>query len=254
MPIGRSTGNSGSPMSVRTTASSLMTHPVQPIQKPPSNNEGPAVHGLNPTYLQNPAQVYNSVTEPHRYSIGFHHLFNYIKVRMKRSQMMQICRALAHCRPSLIALLRNLTEEDLMYMEKSFQRALLEYKKLIGFSGTPTVVWRRTGEIVLVGTEFCLLTGWQKDRLMGTATIGTTNSRGGGGGGGNGNDNGESESNTGKSRVIQVGRPMLIFQLIDNDSTVRYWDLFAVHAFENSNHSVLTTCTLISPDGSRHIP
>jgi len=42
-----------------------------------------------------------------------------------------------------------------------------EYEKLISFSGTPTVVWRRTGEICLVGKEFSLLTNWSKDALLG---------------------------------------------------------------------------------------
>ena len=43
---------------------------------------------------------------------------------------------------------------------------LQELEKLISFSGTPTCVWRRTGEICLVGDEFCLLTEWSKDELL----------------------------------------------------------------------------------------
>ena len=41
-----------------------------------------------------------------------------------------------------------------------------ELEKLISYSGTPTVVWRRTGEICLVGVEFCLLTEWKKEDLV----------------------------------------------------------------------------------------
>ena len=37
---------------------------------------------------------------------------------------------------------------------------------MISFSGTPTVVWRRTGEICLVGVEFCLLTDWKREELV----------------------------------------------------------------------------------------
>ena len=29
------------------------------------------------------------------------------------------------------------------------------------------MVWRRTGEICLVGPEFCMLTGWEKEELVG---------------------------------------------------------------------------------------
>jgi hypothetical protein len=36
----------------------------------------------------------------------------------------------------------------------------------MSFSGTPTVVWRRTGEICLVAPEFCMLTGWTKEELL----------------------------------------------------------------------------------------
>jgi hypothetical protein len=42
-----------------------------------------------------------------------------------------------------------------------------ELDKLISFSGTPTVVWRRTGEICLVAPEFCMLTEWTLEDLLG---------------------------------------------------------------------------------------
>lgn len=42
-----------------------------------------------------------------------------------------------------------------------------ELDKLVSFSGTPTLAWRRTGEICLVGPEFCMLTGWEKEELIG---------------------------------------------------------------------------------------
>lgn len=42
-----------------------------------------------------------------------------------------------------------------------------EFEKLISFSGTPTVVWRRTCEVVVVGAEFSMLTQWSKEYLMG---------------------------------------------------------------------------------------
>lgn len=46
-------------------------------------------------------------------------------------------------------------------------KALQELDKLISFSGTPTVVWRRTGEICLVAPEFCMLTEWPLEDLLG---------------------------------------------------------------------------------------
>lgn len=44
---------------------------------------------------------------------------------MGREDLMRISRALALFRPSFIALIMNLTEEDLVFMEKCLQRTLL---------------------------------------------------------------------------------------------------------------------------------
>lgn len=89
---------------------------------------------------------------------------------MSREDLRRISRALSLFRPSFLSLIMNLTEEDLVFMEKCIQRTLLEYEKLISFSGTPTVVWRRTGEVCLVGKEFSLLTQWTKDMLLNKKT------------------------------------------------------------------------------------
>lgn len=89
---------------------------------------------------------------------------------MGRDELVRISRALVLFRPSYMSVVAGLTEEDLIYMEKCVQRTLLEFEKLISFSGTPTVVWRRTGEIVLVGKEFLLLTQWSKEALLGKKT------------------------------------------------------------------------------------
>jgi len=48
---------------------------------------------------------------------------------------------------------------------------LIELEKLISYSGTPTVVWRRTGEICLVAPEFCMLTEWPMDELIGKTQV-----------------------------------------------------------------------------------
>ncbi|KAI9505081.1 hypothetical protein BX070DRAFT_102849 [Coemansia spiralis] len=181
-----------------------------PLSRPPTTD--PAVYGLNPVYSLSPAEVYSSVTEPYKYYNGFHFFFRHISSRMDKKNIMRVSRAIAHFRPSLVALLRNLTREDLIFMEKSFQRALLEYEKLIGFIGTPAVVWRRSGEIALVGKEFSILTQWDRQQLI------------------NGN--------------------RFIFELMDVESAVVYWEQFAVHAFENSEHAVMSECKLVRPDGS----
>jgi hypothetical protein len=108
-------------------------------------------------------------------------------VRFEKNDILRVVRALAIFRPSLIALQMPLTEEDEVFVEKAFQRSLIvscpdisrgigvltmtykqELEKLISFSGTPTVVWRRTGEICLVGLEFTMLTDWSIQDLVGS--------------------------------------------------------------------------------------
>lgn len=107
-------------------------------------------------------------------------------LRFEKNDILRIVRALAIFRPSLIALQMPLTEEDEIFVEKCVQRSVIvssnehcgrassdrgqpqELNKLISYSGTPTVVWRRTGEICLVGPEFSMLTEWSKEELLGT--------------------------------------------------------------------------------------
>ncbi|KAF9935063.1 Transcriptional regulator of nonfermentable carbon utilization [Linnemannia zychae] len=156
-----------------------------------------------------PENVYANTKQPFNYTDGFHYLLRYVRERMDKEEMMRICRAMAMFRPSFIALITNLTPEDLIFMEKCFQRTILEFEKLISFSGTPTVVWRRTGEIALVGKEFSLLTQWGRDQL--------------------------------------VGKKTYIYELMDNQSAVEYWEKFSTHAFENTEQTVMTTCILLSP-------
>ncbi|KAI8590794.1 hypothetical protein BDZ88DRAFT_413276 [Geranomyces variabilis] len=161
------------------------------------------------------AAVYLSVSRPYDYREGFHSLVRHVKTTMEKPDVMRICRALAQFRPSFMAQIMNLSEEDLVFMEKCFQRTILEFDKLIGFSGTPTAVWRRTGEIALVGKEFSILTQWPRERLLGHKTY--------------------------------------IYELMDNAGAVDYWEKFSLIAFDNSQQSVMTTCTLVSPDG-RPVP
>ncbi|EMD37851.1 hypothetical protein CERSUDRAFT_154783 [Gelatoporia subvermispora B] len=157
--------------------------------------------------------VYNSVTKPYDYTEGYHFLMKHLPQRsFEKNDILRIVRALAIFRPSLIALQMPLSEEDEVFVEKCFQRSLVELDKLVSFSGTPTVAWRRTGEICLVGPEFCLLTGWEREEL--------------------------------------IGKRKYIYELFENQSVVEYWENFANHAFENTTQSVYSHCVLLKPSGA----
>ncbi|KAF7361675.1 Transcriptional factor [Mycena venus] len=159
--------------------------------------------------LQN---INDRVTMPYDYTEGYHFLMKHLPGRFEKNDILRIVRALAIFRPSLIALQMPLSFDDEVFVEKCFQRSLLELDKLISFSGTPTVVWRRTGEICLVAPEFCMLTEWSLDEL--------------------------------------VGRKKYIYELFENQSVVEYWENFASHAFENTTQSVYSHCVLLKPNGA----
>ncbi|KAK4054217.1 Transcriptional regulator of nonfermentable carbon utilization [Microbotryomycetes sp. JL201] len=155
-----------------------------------------------------------SITKPYNYAQSYHYLIKHLKSRFEKNDILRIIRALATIRPSLIALQMPLSEEDEVFVERTFQRTLVELNKLISFSGTPTVVWRRTGEICLVGTEFCLLTGWKREDLLGKKYI---------------------------------------FELLDTASVVDLYEAFAKHAFESTSSSVTMQCVVLGPTG-RPVP
>ena len=142
-----------------------------------------------------------------------------------------------------------------MFIEKCFQRSLVvrhfsrrlihrtarltgvlvqELEKLVSFSGTPTLAWRRTGEICLVGPEFCMLTGWEKEELIGRKKY-------------------IYEVRT-LTHLVCSPRQQLSSrrseQLFENQSVVEYWENFANHAFENTTQSVYSHCVLIKPSGA----
>ncbi|PPQ89727.1 hypothetical protein CVT25_014128 [Psilocybe cyanescens] len=158
--------------------------------------------------------ITDRVTTPYDYTEGYHFLMKHLPTRFEKNDILRIVRALAIFRPSLIALQMPLSLDDEIFVERCFQRTLLELDKLMSYSGTPTVVWRRTGEICLVAPEFCMLTEWPLEDLVGN------------------------------------GRKKYIYELFENQSVVEYWENFASHAFENTTQSVYSHCVLLKPSGA----
>ncbi|ORY43427.1 hypothetical protein BCR33DRAFT_679951 [Rhizoclosmatium globosum] len=210
-----------------TTHLHLQSHPTNPYSHdallPPHPSTQPTGVVLdlarNDQLVRKAKRVYREVVRPYDYREGYHFLVKYIAEHMEKQDIMRICGSLAKFRPSFMAVIMNLSDEDLVFMEKCFQRTLIEYEKLITYSGTPTVVWRRSGEISLVGKEFCLLTDWPHETLLPTTSQQST----------------------------------YIYQLMDAKSVIEYWERFATAAFDNKNCSWMVRSVLVSPTG-RNIP
>ncbi|CAG98262.1 Ert1p [Kluyveromyces lactis] len=118
-----------------------------------------------------PSEIYSLVQTAFPSTTGFHALLRYLKRRFDKNQLVEMCRCLAELRPIFIASTIDLTDEDMIFMEKSHQRTLLEYEKFISQVGTPTCVWRRNGQISYVNDEFSLLTGWNRLELLNKMTF-----------------------------------------------------------------------------------
>ncbi|KAJ6141652.1 hypothetical protein N7470_010042 [Penicillium chermesinum] len=183
---------------------------------------------------RNPSSIYESVKEPYAYTSGFHNLTAFIQRRFSPSKTVRIAKALASIRPSFIATTKTLNRDDLIFMEKCFQRTLWEYEDFINACGTPTIVCRRTGEIAAVGKEFSKEPNMNVNTGGGpSAPASGTTSRG---------------SFTPRSSVEHTtGRPQPVFlaELMDDESVVGFYEDFARLAFGDSRGSVMTRCKLL---------
>ena len=202
---------------------------------------------------RNPSTIYNAVTEPYSYTNAFHDLMALIRRRFSPSKTARIAKALASIRPSFISSLTKLDDDDRVFMEKCLQRTLLEYDDFLSATGTPTIVCRRTTEVVAVGEGFSVLTGWRKAVLLGREPNLNMN-KGGDASGPPGTGTANSRG-TNTPRVPDGSRPDLldasrqkpvsVVDLLDDESACDFFDDYAHLAFGDSRGSVTTPCKLL---------
>lgn len=188
---------------------------------------------------RDPSSIYDDVKQPYSYTAGFHGLTAFLQKRFSPQKTLRIAKALASIRPSFISCTKTLNREDLIFMEKCFQRTLFEYEDFINACGTPTIVCRRTGEVAAVGKEFSMLTGWSKEVLLGkepnlNVNTGQPSSTPHGPGG-------VRPEATDDSRP----QPVFLAELLDDDSVIGFYEDFARLAFGDSRGSVTTQCNLL---------
>lgn len=195
--------------------------------------------------------VYSSVQAPYSYTSGFHSLTAFLQKRFAPQKTLRIAKALASIRPSFISCTKELNRDDLIFMEKCFQRTLLQYEEFLNVYGTPTVICRRTGEIAGVNKEFSLLTGWRRDVLLGKEA--NFNANTGGTASGSGTATGNSSRGQATPRIghgvvnTDTGRPQPVFlaELLDDDSVIQFYEDFAKLAFGDSRGYAMQPCKLL---------
>lgn len=190
------------------------------------------------------SKIYENVTQPYSYTTGFHKMTAFVQKRFSPQRTLRIAQSLARIRPSFISCTRNLSQEDLVFMEKCFQRTLWEYEDFINACGTPTIVCRRTGEVAAVGKEFSILTGWSKDVLLGKAPNLNVNN------GGTSGPPGTATSSRGGYNTPRLpddsgAQPVFLAELLDDESAIEFYEDFARLAFGDSRGSVNTQCKLL---------
>ncbi|PWA01093.1 hypothetical protein BB558_002828 [Smittium angustum] len=144
-------------------------------------------------------------------SWGFKRLL-YLVSRMSEARSFKILSAVEQFLPTILSFMSSISNKDLLFAEQSYQKKLHEYDKLLHLTGTPTAIWRRSGEIILVGNEFLYLTLWKSEQL--------------------------------------INQRKLIFEIMDDNSVAEYWEHFSSFSFQSYNEPVFLPCTLYRADGS----
>jgi len=197
---------------------------------------------------RDPSYVYNTVKKSFDYVGSFHKLFEVLK-GYSQPNTARIAKALASIRPSLLASTKNLTPEDLVFMEIYFQRSLIEYEVFMEQCSSPAFVCRRTGEIAGANKEFTALTGWTKDVLLGKEPNRNTNF------GGNPNSK-RGDSTTPRLRSMNAEsaatttasdgpQPVFLAELMDHDSVVEFYEDYSQLAFNDSRGKMTRKCRLL---------
>ena len=250
----------GETLQPMTSSQQLKSSKASPSAAPTTSISAPAIQPSIKTHSstsnrrhRNPSTIYNAVTEPYSYTKAFHDLMALIRKRFSPSKTARIAKALASIRPSFISSLTKLDDNDRVFMEKCLQRTLLEYDDVLSATGTPTIICRRTGEVVAVGEGFSVLTGWRRSVLLGREPnlnvnnggvfsgppgTGTTTSRG---------SNAPHVADGSRLGPLDESRqkPVSIVDLLDDESACDFFDDYSHLAFGDSRGSVITPCKLL---------
>ncbi|KAI9812235.1 MAG: Transcriptional regulator of nonfermentable carbon utilization [Thelocarpon impressellum] len=227
-------------------------NPAQPQQSPQQAAVQLEPQARPPKRARDPSSIYDTVKSPYPYTQGFHRLTAFLQRRFSAQMTLRIAKALASIRPSFISCTKSLNRDDLIFMEKCFQRTLWEYEGLINACSTPTIVCRRTGEVAAVSKEFSILTGWRRDVLLGkeanlnaNSVLAPSKSGTGASSRGGFSTPRVPEGASGEEADGVRPQPVFLAELLDDDGVIQFYEDFAKLAFGDSRGSVTGRCRLI---------
>lgn len=159
------------------------------------------------------AKLEAGLLQPYNYAKGYARLQGYMDNYMNASSRQRILKPLSIFRPAFRAIARTLKDVDLVLVEESFERMLLDYDRVFTSMAIPACLWRRTGEIYRGNKEFASLVGVKADDLK-----------------------------DGK---------LAIYELMSEESAVNFWEKYGAIAFDKGQKAVLTSCNLRTRDGTK---
>lgn len=130
----------------------------------------------------------------------------------KRDRLLIILKLIASYRPTFISAHKSLYKPwDLQFLEMTFQRSLLDFERLSHLNSSPTIIWRRTGEIVSISKDLVSLLGWNVNEILSKRTF-----------------------------IMEL--------MYDDDLIINYFKLFKSVAVGNLHSTIVTKCKLVKHD------
>ncbi|TID14875.1 hypothetical protein CANINC_004546 [Pichia inconspicua] len=159
------------------------------------------------------AKLEAGLLKPYDYAKGYQRLQTYMDKYMAPSSRARILKPLSTFRPGFRAIAKTLKDIDLILVEESFERMLLDYDRVFTSMAIPACLWRRTGEIYRGNKEFASLVNVSIEDLK----------------------NGK----------------LTIYELMTEESSVNFWEKYGSIAFDKTQKAVLTSCNLRTRDGRK---
>ncbi|ODV77558.1 uncharacterized protein CANTADRAFT_91987 [Suhomyces tanzawaensis NRRL Y-17324] len=169
---------------------------------------------------RNIQDIYSNNIMNFDYPQSYHLLTHFLKKRFlgnnlspeekqtKRQNLLIILKLIASYRPTFISAHKSLLKPlDLQFLEMSLQRSLIDYQKLCHLNSSPTIIWRRSGEIVSMTDDMLSLLGFDTGDILSKRTF-----------------------------IVEL--------MHDDESIINYYKLFKSVAVGNLHLSIFTKCKL----------
>lgn len=179
--------------------------------------------------------IYENITKGHDYVSAFHRLILFVSRRFSKASVQKVQADMGKYRPVLLSSASKLSPDDLIHQEQNLQLTLQNIEDFYSELGLPSLLCRRSGEVLWMNEEFRILTGWRREILLGQEPNMNVNF-------GPPRESRESSLTTQTgSTPIMAGQepepgvyPVSIVELMDERSAVEWLDDFSDLAYVNS--------------------